>query len=724
MPYLRSMLFRPPAVAALGFGVCLLWPHGTPSRSRFVAPLIEWTHAQSDEHGLWIVPPSNAPGRESAIARAVAEIPKGKTEAAAALAPLLKAAVQPHVGGYALLYAGRAQIVLDRHDEAAATAWRLRALQPGGYLAEAALWLAVETAEGAHDWKAAIEALETLQGMKPMDPARVSLRLGRAHKELGNRREALAALRRASYEYPLTAEAAEAAKEIDTLATSPRQPTAEFFELDLGRAQRLFGAGRYSEARAGFQFIRPRATGETRAMVDLRIAQCDFHLRRHVQARNALRAILRDTPESPEANFTYFSTLRALGEHDEYVSLARAFVASFRDHPLAQETLNNLGTHYILVNEDRQAAVVFTELSDQYPGGPYGDRAVWKAGWWAYKSGNYAEAIRLFETAANTYPRANYRPSWLYWAARAHAELGARDRAIAGYQRVIEFYRNSYYGRQATQELEGLMAAARPAAGPVSPARRELPATIAGGTMPANANLIRQLLAVGLYGDAILEIRKVQREAGTSPLLDATIAYALRQQGELRPAINAMRRAYPQFMAEGGEALPKPILQTIFPIDHWDLIVKHSSAHRLDPFLMAALIAQESTFQADVRSAANAWGLMQIIPATGRRYAVKLGIRPFSTSRLTNPETNVRIGMTYFADLIRMFGDAAPALAAYNAGEHRVSQWLDERPGIDRDEFIDDIPFPETQNYVKRVLGTAEDYRLLYGHLAPAAAGR
>jgi soluble lytic murein transglycosylase len=177
-----------------------------------------------------------------------------------------------------------------------------------------------------------------------------------------------------------------------------------------------------------------------------------------------------------------------------------------------------------------------------------------------------------------------------------------------------------------------------------------------------------------------------------------------------------MRRAYPQFMAEGGEALPLGILKIIFPIDHWELIQSHATAKRLDPFLVAALVAQESTFQADVRSVANAWGLMQIIPGTGRRYATTLGIKPFATSRLTDPEINVRIGTTYFSDLLRQFGDAAPALAAYNAGENRVERWLADRPGVDRDEFIDDIPFPETQNYVKRILGTAEDYRILYGN--------
>jgi soluble lytic murein transglycosylase len=240
------------------------------------------------------------------------------------------------------------------------------------------------------------------------------------------------------------------------------------------------------------------------------------------------------------------------------------------------------------------------------------------------------------------------------------------------------------------------------------------PLRLAPGDPPPNADVIRALLAHGLYDDAIGELRAVQRRHGNSPLVDATLAFALHQRGELRPAITSMRRAYPQFMAEGGEALPVEILRVIFPLEHWDLIRRHAGSRRLDPFLMAALIAQESTFDAAIRSSANAWGLMQVIPSTGRRYAQLLGIRPFSTSRLTHPETNVRIGMAYFADLVSRFGDAAPALAAYNAGEQRVARWLAERPGVERDEFIDDIPFPETQNYVKRILGTAEDYRILY----------
>ena len=104
-----------------------------------------------------------------------------------------------------------------------------------------------------------------------------------------------------------------------------------------------------------------------------------------------------------------------------------------------------------------------------------------------------------------------------------------------------------------------------------------------------------------------------------------------------------------------------------------------------------------------------------MIPSTGRIYARKLGIAPFSTAMLRQPEVNVRIGTRYFSDLIDRFGGAHFALASYNAGEGRVAKWSKERPDVPQDEFIDDIPFPETQTYVKRILGTAEDYRFLYG---------
>jgi soluble lytic murein transglycosylase len=228
------------------------------------------------------------------------------------------------------------------------------------------------------------------------------------------------------------------------------------------------------------------------------------------------------------------------------------------------------------------------------------------------------------------------------------------------------------------------------------------------------ADRVTSLIAAGLNREALNELQYAQRTWGESPRLTATIALVHNRLGNIRPGINAMKRAYPQWMVAGGESLPEEILRIIFPVEYWSLLQKYASLRGLDPYLVAALVAQESNFDPEVRSSANAVGLMQVLPSTGRTYARKLGIRPFSAARLTNPEINVRIGTMIFSEEVRKYGGVHFALAAYNAGGSRVVAWQRERPGLPQDEFIDDIPFPETQNYVKRILGTAEDYRRLY----------
>ena len=179
----------------------------------------------------------------------------------------------------------------------------------------------------------------------------------------------------------------------------------------------------------------------------------------------------------------------------------------------------------------------------------------------------------------------------------------------------------------------------------------ERPGEGATDSLPTDA-VIRALGAVALYDDALREVEYAREAWGDSPALQATVAWLRHHRGlsenaddrfaDVRGAMTLMRRAYPQFLAAGGEQLPPEVLRIIFPLDYWPIIKKYSDAHGLDPWLMTALVAQESTFTADVRSPANAVGLMQLIPGTARRYASKLGIR-YSSRILTQPETNIRL---------------------------------------------------------------------------------
>ncbi len=613
------------------------------------------------------------------------------------------------LGDYARYYLGMTELRMGRTKDARRTFESLVQRKPTGYLAVAAALGAAQAAEADKDHAAAIRIYERLADDKAALSDDVLSRLARAALASGDRRKAAAAFTRVYYEFPLTPGATAAGAQLTGLSAHAE---SRGYKADLGRAQILYGARRYADSRAAFADVRRHTSGDDRDLTDLRIAQADFHLRRWAAARDGLRPLLDRAKRRDEARYFYLSAVRELEDHADFVRLARALVQEFPESPWAEEALNSLGTHYILVGQDGQSADVFGELFRRFPFGARAERAAWKYGWWKYKTADYAETIRVFEQGSLNFPRSDYRPLFLYWAGRSHARLGAAGPAEARMRLVYTDYGNSYYGRLAERTLRA-RAGKRTDELVLPAAARTVPEPDTLARLP-NERTIRLLLANELYDDALNELRHAQRASGPSPAIDATMAWVYSRQGELRRGINLMRRTYPQFLTAGGQDLPTEILEVIFPLTYWDAIERHSKTHGLDPYLVAALIAQESTFDPRIKSPANAVGLMQIVPATGRRLAQSAGIRNFTPAMLTDPEINLRLGTLYFARLSKQFGGTHYALASYNAGENRIVRWKAERPGIDEDEFIDDIPFPETQNYVKRILGTAENYRMLY----------
>ena len=620
------------------------------------------------------------------------------------------------LASYAQYYTGVALLGLSRLAEADTMLTALVDAAPQGYLREAATTALAEVALARGAGDRAEDLLEELSDEKLRGPEDVLLQLAAAEEAVDHRDHALAAYRRVYYEFPLSAQAVDAQEGIEKLERGASSDP-ERYARELKRAEALFAARRWAQARAAFQPLASVARGDDRELVALRLAEADYYLDRHRAARDALTPFLDGSRREAEARFFHLTATRALGDHATYVTLARRLVTDHPESEWAAEALNNLASHYILIDEDEQADPVFRELMRRFPRHRYVERAAWKTGWASYRADRFAEAAETFERAAADFPRADNRPAWLYWSARSRDQLGDAATANDRYRLVVTDYQNLYYGRLATRILESrrerlLPAGARPVA--------QAPET----AVPTDA-LIRALTAAGMFEDALKEVQYAQAAWGDSPQLMATSAWIRHQQGltrqsmdrftALRGAITTMRRAYPQFMAAGGEQLPPDVLRIIYPLDYWPLITKYAKAHDLDPYLIAALMAQESTFTADVRSAANAYGLMQLIPGTGRQVARQLGIRRFTTSMLTQPETNVRLGTKYFKDMVDQFGGVHFALAGYNAGPHRVVAWLKEAPGLPQDEFIDNIPFAETQTYVKRILGTAEDYRRLYG---------
>jgi soluble lytic murein transglycosylase len=693
----------------------------TSSSAQDAAGLVPTLHPAlpSNPSDLWLVPSeSDRATRTLAtyepLVLGVARFQAGDYPAALSLLNRPALATSP-LADYATYYIGLSQLRQVQLADARRTFESILARKPSGHVAIAAAMGAGDAAEGAGDPAAAVKFYERIVDRKGAITEEVLYRLGRAALAAGDRKKAAEAFVRVYYEFPLTDAATMAGAQIPALQD---QITRNSYTLDIARAQLLFGARRYPEARDAFQALQSVVEGDDKELADLRVAECQFNLKQYAAARDAVRPYLGRASRQAEARFFYLSSLRELGDDEQYVALSKALVADFPDSSWAEEALNNLGTYYILTDEDSLATATFRELYEKFPTGQRAERAAWKYGWASYKAGDYAETVRVFESAALAFPRSDYRPPFLYWSARAHYKLDAAPQASARLRLVYTDYANSYYGRLAERQLAsragGLTTAAGVRLASSETATPLAPTAAAAQPIPTDA-VIRLLLANGLYDDALGELRFAQRAWGNSPRIDATIAWVYHEKGELRRAIALMRRTYPQHLTSDGQQLPAEILQVIYPLTYWDAIRRHSNARGLDPYLVAALIAQESTFDPGIKSVANAWGLMQLVPATGRRLARSLGIRSFTTGSLTNPETNIRLGTLYFSRLVEQFGGTYYALASYNAGESRIVRWKAERPGLDEDEFIDDIPFPETQNYVKRILGTAEDYRILYG---------
>ncbi len=627
---------------------------------------------------------------------------------------------QGPLGDYAIYYQGLAELKVGRPADAKSTFERLEARTPVGFLVEGAALRAAEANEALGDQGAALAIYERLSKTKTTAPDDVLMRMGRTAKATGNLDKAAEAYSRVVYELPFSDAAQAAAAELDHLPVAPIVAGSARYKLELGRGERYFGAKRYTLARPIFDGLRKAATSDDRELVDLRLAECDYFMKHARSARDGVRPYTEKGSRRGEALFFYAVATRELGDHAEYLRTVRRIVSEFPDQSWAEEALNNLATHYILQSDDEQAETAFRELYQKYPTGHYAERAAWKIGWWAFRAGRFADTVAAFESAAVNFPRSDYRPSWLYWSGRAHEALNDKASADARYTLVATDYLNSYYGRLAVVHLNGRAPQRRLVADVSGPADD---GEIAPAMVPVNAPTVRALLALGLYDQALDELHYAQRAWGDSSVIQATLGWIYNARGDLRAGINAMKRAYPQYMAAGGEHIPSSLLKVLFPVDYWPLIRRYSTDHQLDPYMIAALIAQESTFTADVKSSANAYGLMQLLPSTGRQYARSLQMtRRFSLGLLTTAETNIKMGTAYFADLVRQFGGVHFALATYNAGPSRVAHWIAERPGLERDQFIDDIPFPETQNYVKKILGTAEDYRHLYGPSAVASA--
>jgi soluble lytic murein transglycosylase-like protein len=245
---------------------------------------------------------------------------------------------------------------------------------------------------------------------------------------------------------------------------------------------------------------------------------------------------------------------------------------------------------------------------------------------------------------------------------------------------------------------------------PPSASPASTPSPVATPASPPGPDRLDNLLALGLFDDAVDLIRE---RYPLQPAASAVArAAALSRAGATRASIQSVEvaaRAFPpDFLPR---LLPRVVEELLHPRYFQDEIAARSAAHGADPGLVLAIMREESRFEPRARSAASARGLLQLIITTARDVGEALGLRDVESEDLYDPATAIRLGSRYVADLQQQFGgDPYKTAAAYNAGPNQAKLWARLAPGPGHDYFLSAVNFDETKDYVRKVMNSYERY--------------
>ena len=489
-------------------------------------------------------------------------------------------------------------------------------------------------------------------------------------------------------------------------------------------ADAFYRAGRYVQASEQYHALAQNSSvsADARADFEVAAAACDWKLKRLTVAD---AQVLPDSDDENGARRSYLlmELARDRNDLDTQQSVVRQMQVRFPKSNWLAEALFSSGNMYLLRRDYPKAIEYYTDLARRFPNAKNASPAHWRAGWLSYRLGLYSDAAKLFDEQINLYPRETDTVSALYWRGRLYETQEHNPaRASANYRAIVRAYPHFFYAQMARQRLAALGSPA-PAEDATLDQFQAADAPDLDDSFPEDSEHLakaRLLANAGMNEYIPREIAADPDSANWSALAEAEI-YA--SYGETFRAMRALKRALPSAASSSIKSIPLAYWRILFPEPYWSTIKAESAKNNLDPYLVAALIRQESEFNPSVVSYANAWGLMQLITPVGKEMARAEGLRNFQTYQLLDPETIIRLGTRYLRQMLDSVGGVPEyALAAYNAGDSRVKDWKANGPYSGMDEFVESIPFTQTREYVQGILRNIEIYKAIDAAAASSGA--
>ena len=633
-------------------------------------------------------------------------------------------------------------------------------------VADYAAWFRGSERAEAKDYLGAVNALEPVWGQTPVSPltSRAAMLAAQAFAESKQPEKAVEILRkhytaltqpagdlaladafhgagdkvsaavyyqRVYYGSPLSADAAKAeagltAARAELGANYPPAMATALLDRALARAFKLLEGGQAVRARAELENLIPKLGGADRDLARVRIGVAMYRANQNVQARQYLKALEVSSPEAGAERLHYLMQCArrlndAAGLNGALEELARLYPKS----PWRMQALVWAANNFLLDNKVSEYEPLYKACYESFAGDAQAGACHWKVAWSHYLH-RVPDAADLLREQVKDYPGSEDTPGALYFLGRMAERAEDAGSARAFYQEIAREYPNFYYAGVARERL-AQMGAGAPSPGAAAflnsvsfPERSHSQEFKPNTTAAARIERSRLLAQVGLNEWAETELRFGAANEDQPHVLAMELAN-LHGASQPAQALRYMKRYAGSGMFLPVDSAPLDFWRLIFPLPYRADIERYSKDNGIDPFLMAGLIRQESEFDTRVISKANARGLTQIEPYTGRELSRQLKLGAYSTGVLFQPNVNLRLGTYYLKTLNNQVGGKVEAaLAAYNAGLSRARAWMTWGDFREPAEFIETVPFSETRGYIQAVLRNADTYRRVYGEARPA----
>jgi soluble lytic murein transglycosylase len=579
----------------------------------------------------------------------------------------------------------------------------------------------------AADNSAALEVLQTDYKILPQPDGDIALAM--AYEALGEKLQAALTYVRVYYAYPNTEMAAHAWDAMTRLKPDLGKdfPTAPARQ-QLDRCRKWLEARQYANAKAEYTVLAQSLPEPDRDEARVGVGAAEVLAGETAVPLHYLKDLKLAKSEVDASRFYYIAEIaRKMGDDAEMQAALKQLDSRYPQSPWRLKALVNAGNRYVTTNDKEKYTPLFKAASDSFPDDSSTAASHWKIAWDAYLADN-PDRIDLMREQVERYPSDSRAGSALYFLGRTQEKLGKPAEARAYYERVSSQFPHYFYATLARERLaDPKVVAAKPDPAVAAwlkdlewPEPRDFTSVEPTPATRLRIDRGRMLMAAGVPDLADAELRFGAKTGNEQThLLAIELARSMPSPFH---SLRIMKSFIADYLAIPFDNAPLKFWQMLFPLPYRDDVVKNAKSHALDPWLVAALIRQETEFNPDAHSRANAYGLMQLLLPTGRMVGRQIGITVSSSRTLLNPGVSIELGTQYLrSQLDNWNGDLSQTLAAYNAGPGRVKEWQSWGTWREPAEFVESIPFNETREYVQAVLRNADVYRTVYGERHPAA---